>query len=76
MPTWKKLKLLWLLPILSATSGCVTASTGVVGDYCRIASPITYDRKADTTETVTQIEKHNSQWVCVCEGGDCPRKKE
>lgn len=75
MPTWIKLRPLSLLLILSATSGCVTGSTEVVGDYCRIAIPITYDRKADTTETVTQIEKHNSQWVCVCEG-DCPRKKE
>lgn len=76
MPSIAKLnwvKLLSLSLILSATSACVTGSTGVVtpSEYCRIARPISYDGKADTAETVSQIEKHNSQFVCLCEN-DCP----
>lgn len=43
----------------------------VPGEYCRIARPIAYDSTADTAETVAAIERHNSQWACVCEG-DCP----
>jgi hypothetical protein len=53
--------------------------TGVrtVSEYCRIASPISYDSKADTAETVEQIERHNSQWACVCgTPPDCPNKPE
>jgi hypothetical protein len=59
--------------ILSVLSACVAGSTGVVvaSEYCRIAQPISYDGKADTPETVGQIEKHNSQYVCLCEN-DCP----
>ena len=74
MPTSRKLRLLSLLLIPCVTSGCVTALTGaeIVGDYCRIALPITYDSKVDTPETVTQIEAHNSKWACVCER-DCPK---
>jgi len=66
-------KLLSLSLILSATSACVAGSTGVVtpSEYCRIARAISYDGKADTAETVSQIEKHNSQYVCLCEN-DCP----
>ena len=66
-------KLLSLSLILSATSACVAGSTGVVtpSEYCRIARAISYDSKADTAETVGQIEKHNSQFVCLCEN-DCP----
>lgn len=77
MRMWTRLKLLSLPLILSATSGCVTDLTGVEvkGDYCRIAKPITYDGKVDTQETVQQIEHHNSQFACVCEG-DCPAKVE
>lgn len=41
------------------------------GEYCRIARPIEYDSTADSPETVAAIERHNSQWACVCEG-DCP----
>lgn len=69
----RKLKPLWLLPILCVTSACVSGSTAplVVSDYCRIAKPIGYDSKADTAETVKVIEAHNSQWVCLCES-DCP----
>jgi len=67
-----RLKPLLLLTILSATSGCVTGSTALVGDYCRIAKPISYDSKADSAETVKEIEAHNSKWACVCDG-DCPR---
>ena len=69
----KRLKPLLLLPILCATSACVTGSTAVVGDYCRIAKPIPYDSKVDSPQTVKDIEAHNSKWVCVCEG-DCPLK--
>lgn len=72
----KKLKRLWPLLILSATSGCATVSTApaVVSDYCQIATPISYDTERDSPETVAEIEAHNSKWVCVCED-DCPNKK-
>ena len=75
MPMSKKQQPLWLSLILFAMSGCATGLTGVEvkGDYCRIAGPIYYDGKADSTETVQQIEKHNSQWACTCEN-DCPQK--
>ena len=66
-----RLKPLLPLLILSVTSGCVTGSTALVGDYCRIAKPISYDSKADTAETVKAVENHNSKWACVCDG-DCP----
>jgi hypothetical protein len=68
----RKLKPLLPLLILSATSGCVTGSTALVGDYCRIAKPISYDSKTDSAETVKEIEAHNSKWSCVC-NADCPR---
>jgi hypothetical protein len=68
----RKLKPLLLLTILSATTGCVTDSTALVGDYCRIAKPISYDSKTDSAETVKEIETHNSKWACVCDN-DCPR---
>lgn len=70
-----KLKMLWPLLILSATSGCATVSTApaVVSDYCRIATPISYDATSDTAETIGEIEAHNSKWACVCEN-DCPNK--
>ena len=67
-----KLKPLWMLTTLLALTGCVTGSTALVGDYCRIAKPIGYDSRKDTAETVKAVEAHNSQWVCVCEN-DCPR---
>lgn len=68
-----RLRPLWLLPTLSAMSGCVTASTGPVAtdSYCAIARPIGYDSGKDSAETVAEIEAHNSKWVCVCEQ-DCP----
>jgi hypothetical protein len=72
MRTSPRLKPLWTLTTLLALTGCVTGSTALVGDYCRIAKPIGYDSKADTAETVKAIEAHNSQWACVCEN-DCPR---
>lgn len=66
-----------LLPclILSATSGCVTGSTGhvPVSSYCAIAKPLFYDGTKDTAETVRQVEDHNSQYVCICEN-DCPKR--
>jgi hypothetical protein len=72
----KKLKPLWLLPILFVTSACVSGSTAplVVSDYCRIAKPIGYDSRVDSAETIRAIEAHNSAWVCVCES-DCPASK-
>ena len=74
MLTWLKPNLLLLPMILIGTGACVTSSTGIAikGDYCRIAKPITFDGKADTAETITQIQLHNSQYMCVCEN-DCPR---
>lgn len=80
MPSTKplrKLRLLSPLLILSATSACVHDLTGVrtVSEYCHIASPITYDSKADTPETVAQIEQHNGKWACRCEA-DCPTPAE
>ena len=72
----RKLKPLWLLPILFVTSACVSGSTAplVVSDYCRIAKPIGYDSRVDSAETIRAIEAHNSAWVCVCEL-DCPASK-
>ena len=66
-----RLKPLWTLTIPLVLTGCVTGSTALVGDYCRIAKPISYDSKTDTAETVKAIEAHNSTWVCLCEA-DCP----
>jgi len=76
MPTSRKLRPLSLLLILCVMSGCAGALTGteVVGDYCRIAKPISYDSKTDTAETVKEIEAHNSKWACVCDR-DCPAGK-
>ncbi len=56
---------------LSALSGCATVSTVPVNSYCAIARPLGYDTAKDTAETVAAIERHNSQWVCLCER-DCP----
>ena len=69
----RKLKPLWLLPILCVTSACVSGSTApvVVSDYCRIAKPLSYDSKVDSAETVKAVEAHNWSWACVCDK-DCP----
>lgn len=49
----------------------------MVSEYCSIAEPITYDSKADTPETVQQVEAHNSKWACVCgTPPDCPKPKD
>ena len=72
MRTSPRPRSLLTLTTLLALTGCVTGSTALVGDYCRIAKPIGYDSRADTAETVKAIETHNSQWACVCDG-DCPR---
>ena len=71
MRTSPRPRSLLTLTTLLALTGCVTGSTALVGDYCRIAKPISYDSKTDTAETVKAIETHNSQWACVCEN-DCP----
>lgn len=67
-----RLKSLLMLTTLLVLTGCVTGSTALVSDYCRIAKPISYDSKADSAETVKAVETHNSQWACVCDN-DCPR---
>ena len=71
-------RLNWVRPlslclILSVTSGCAIGSTGPApaSSYCVIAQPLGYDSASDTPETVAQIERHNSQYMCVCES-DCP----
>ena len=69
-----RLKPLWTLTIPLVLTGCVTGSTALVGDYCRIAKPISYDSKTDTAETVKAIETHNSVYECVC-NDDCPKSK-
>ena len=62
------------LILLLALASCAPPPQPVpaVGEYCRIARPIGYDSTADSAETVAAIERHNSQWLCVCEG-DCPK---
>lgn len=68
--TWRSTSLLLLT--LTATSGCVHASTPPpVNSYCAIAKPIRYDSRLDSAATVARIEAHNSTWVCLCEA-DCP----
>jgi len=69
--SWERLLVAFLM--LLGTSACVIGSTGPVplNSYCAIAKPISYDSKADTVDTVKQIELHNSQYVCICES-DCP----
>ena len=60
--------------ILSALNGCATVSTVPVNSYCAIAKPISYDATQDTSETVKEIEAHNSAFICICEA-DCPKGK-
>jgi hypothetical protein len=71
MLTWPRLRPFLTLMILLGLTGCVTGSTALVGDYCRIAKPIGYDSRSDSPETVKEIETHNSKWSCVC-NADCP----
>jgi len=72
MQTLLRQRSLWMLTIPLVLTGCVTGSTALVGDYCRIAKPIGYDSRTDTAETVKEIEAHNSKWACVCDR-DCPK---
>ena len=66
---------LLLLPILSVISACAHVSTPPpTNSYCAVAKPIRYNSKIDSPKTVTQIEAHNSAWVCLCEA-DCPAGK-
>lgn len=50
-----------------ATAGCTSGVTE--SDFCLIAVPI-HDSPLDTAETRAQVNRHNSDWVCRCEG-DC-----
>ena len=61
-------KLLGLILTATALSGCMTSSAGQT-DYCLIAGPI-YFSDLDTPETVSQIVKHNSDYLCACKD-DC-----
>ena len=63
----KPLVKLFLILALTGTSGCATSSA--VTDYCLIAGPITYS-SMDTPETIDQIVKHNSDFLCACRD-DC-----
>lgn len=77
MPSMSRLTLARLLSaslILSATNGCATVSTVPINSYCAIAKPISYDATKDTSETVSEIEAHNSAFICICEA-DCPKGK-
>jgi len=67
-------KLLLASLILSVTNGCATVSTVPVNSYCAIAKPLSYDVTKDTSETVREIEAHNSAFICICEA-DCPKGK-
>lgn len=63
-----------LLLILSMTSACVHDLTPPIASnsFCAIAKPIFYDSRADSANTVAQIEAHNRTVVCLCED-DCPK---
>lgn len=39
---------------------------------CKRVSPITYDSRRDTPDTVRQIERFNSVYECLC-NKDCPK---
>lgn len=71
---YRKLTTLSLSLTCLVLSACAHGSTELTAtsDYCRIATPIMYDSKHDTKETVAAVEAHNSQYVCVCEH-DCPK---
>lgn len=55
----------------SVISGCAT-NTVVTDTSCSVFGPITYSSR-DTTDTVRQINEHNSVYACVCDK-DCPKK--
>jgi hypothetical protein len=66
-----------LFPMALAMSACASVLTALappktkVVDYCTLAFPIAYDSQHDTPETVAAVVKHDSRYVCACEG-DCP----
>lgn len=62
-----------MLPVLSGCATDLTSRVVAISDYCRIAQPIEYNSLRDSSETVAAIERHNSQYVCVCEH-DCPKE--
>ena len=72
--TWRTALLSWM--ILIGVTACASVSTPpqMANQYCAVAAPIRYDSRLDRPETVAQIEKHNSVWVCLCEQ-DCPTAK-
>jgi hypothetical protein len=71
---WRNALLLWMTLIGVTACASVLTTVPVTNQYCSLASPIRYDSRLDRPETVAQIEKHNSVWVCLCEH-DCPTAK-
>lgn len=69
---WRSTLPLFLIPIM--TSACVHASTPPIASnsFCAIAKPIFYDSRADSANTVKQVEAHNRTVICLCEN-DCPK---
>ena len=39
----------------------------IMGDFCRMDHPMTYATQ-DADATKQQIEKHNTSWLCTCQG--------
>lgn len=71
---WSWQNKLPLLLIPAMTSACVHGSMPppATNSFCAIAKPIFYDSRADSADTVKQIEAHNRTVVCLCEN-DCPK---
>lgn len=73
---WKKRKLLGLLSsglMVMALTGCASqiSSAGIEvrpgsALFCSEAQPITFDRLADTAETIAQIKEHNAVGQKLC----------
>lgn len=56
------------LSALAALTGCQTTASGGTDVACRAFGPISW-AKADTVETVHQVQGHNAAWTALC-----PRK--
>lgn len=78
MRKWSLLSALILFGMTNVLAACVANTTETVrtiSNYCQIAAPITFSSTKDSAETRAQIERHNSQWECVC-NKDCPHAPE